>query len=83
MNHLEWSNNLSVHYSPQQNGVSEGKSKTIMEMLRYLLEEKYLPKKFWAEATITNVVLLIRKPMLAVEEKIPFEAWYGVKPVLE
>ncbi|XP_049369398.1 uncharacterized protein LOC125834277 [Solanum verrucosum] len=66
---------LTVPYSLQQNGVSERKNRTIMEMSRYLLHEKNLPKKFWAEAANTVVFLLNRLPTRAVEGKTPFKAW--------
>ena len=71
---------LTTPYTPQQNGVSERKNRTIMEMTRCLLHEKNLPKKFWAEAASTSVFLLNRLPTRAVQKQIPFEAWYGVKP---
>ena len=35
---------LTVPYSPQQNGVSERKNKTVMEMTRCILFKKKLPK---------------------------------------
>jgi len=41
---------LTTPYTPQQNGVSERKNRTIMEMSRCMLHEKEVPKKFWAEA---------------------------------
>ena len=37
---------LTATYTPQQNGVSERKNMTIMEMARYMLFKKKLPKKF-------------------------------------
>ncbi|KAK4382390.1 Retrovirus-related Pol polyprotein from transposon TNT 1-94 [Sesamum angolense] len=40
----------TVSYNPQQNGVSERKNRTVMEMARSMLEEKHLLKAFWAEA---------------------------------
>lgn len=40
------SHQLTTPYSPQQNGVSERKNRTILEMCRCLLFEKNLPKKF-------------------------------------
>jgi len=40
-------------YTPQQNGVSERKNITIMEMARCLLFEKKLPNKFWAKVVNT------------------------------
>ncbi|RVX04494.1 Retrovirus-related Pol polyprotein from transposon RE1 [Vitis vinifera] len=74
---------LTVTYSPQQNGVSERKNRTIMEMTRCLLFEKKMPKCFWAEAINTAVYLLNRLPTKAVKNKTSFEAWYGVKPAVE
>nr|CAN65499.1 hypothetical protein VITISV_010671 [Vitis vinifera] len=44
---------LTVPYTPQQNGVVEKKNRTLMEMTRYLLHEKGLPKKFRVEAANT------------------------------
>ncbi|KAL4387685.1 hypothetical protein GQ457_09G013510 [Hibiscus cannabinus] len=41
---------LTVGYTPQQNGVSERKNRTVMDMARCILMEKNLPKKLWAEA---------------------------------
>ncbi|KAL0289281.1 UNVERIFIED_CONTAM: Retrovirus-related Pol polyprotein from transposon TNT 1-94 [Sesamum angustifolium] len=50
----------TVSYNPQQNGVSERKNRTVMEMARSMLQEKHLPKAFWAEAVYTAVYLLNR-----------------------
>ena len=52
----------TVRYTPQQNGVSERKNRTVMEMARCMLAEKNLPKSFWAEAVNTAVYLLNRLP---------------------
>lgn len=73
---------LTAPYSPQQNGTAERKNRTIMEMARCLLHDKDLPKKFWAEAVNTAVFLLNRLPTKALQQKTPFEAWYGYKPEL-
>ncbi|RDY10253.1 hypothetical protein CR513_05259, partial [Mucuna pruriens] len=62
------------------NGVSERKNRTIVEMARCMMHENGLRKKFWAEAANTAVFLLNRLPTKAVQEKTPFEAWYGHKP---
>ena len=37
---------LTAPYTPQQNGVSERKNRKIMEMVRYMLHEKGLPKEY-------------------------------------
>ena len=46
---------LTTPYTPQQNGVSERKNWTIMEMTRCMLYEKEMRKKLWAEAANTTV----------------------------
>lgn len=71
---------LTVSYSPEQNGVSERKNRTVVEMARCLLLEKKLPQSFWAEAVHTSLYLLNRLPTKAVNEKTPIEAWSGIQP---
>ncbi|KAK4386664.1 Retrovirus-related Pol polyprotein from transposon TNT 1-94 [Sesamum angolense] len=70
----------TVSYNPQQNEVSERKNRTVMEMARSMLQEKHLPKAFWAEAVYTAVYLLNRCPTKAVQNMTPIEAWSGKKP---
>ena len=71
---------LTAGYSPQQNGVAERKNRTIIEMSRSMMNEKGLPKKFWAEATNTAVYILNRCPTKAVQNMTPLEAWSCEKP---
>ncbi|RVW55367.1 Retrovirus-related Pol polyprotein from transposon TNT 1-94 [Vitis vinifera] len=71
---------LTVAYTPQQNGVVERKNQTVMEMAKAILYEKGLPKIFWAEAVNTTVYLLNRCPTKALLNKTPIEAWSGRKP---
>ena len=71
---------LTVGYAPEQNGVSERKNRTVMEMARSMLFEKRLPKTFWAEAVYTAVYLLNRCPTKALQDKTPIEAWSNRKP---
>lgn len=54
----------------------------LMEMVRCMLHEKDLPKKFWAEAANKTVFLQNRLPTKALQDKTSFEAWYGFKPSL-
>jgi len=74
---------LTVSYTPQQNGVSERKNQTVMEMAKSMLHEKGLPKTLWAEAVYTAVYLINRCPTKAVWGKTPFEAWSGRKPSIK
>nr|KYP41863.1 Retrovirus-related Pol polyprotein from transposon TNT 1-94 [Cajanus cajan]KYP41870.1 Retrovirus-related Pol polyprotein from transposon TNT 1-94 [Cajanus cajan] len=65
---------LTVAYSPQQNGVSERKNCTVMEMARPMLKEKGLPNTFWDEAIYTTVYILNKCPAKVVQDKTPLEA---------
>ncbi|RVW53763.1 Retrovirus-related Pol polyprotein from transposon TNT 1-94 [Vitis vinifera] len=71
---------LIAPYSPQQNGVSERKNRTVMEMARCMLFEKKLPKLLWAETVSTSVYLLNKLPTKSVQSKIPIKAWPDVIP---
>lgn len=73
---------LTNVYTPQQNGVSERKNRSLMDMARCLLFEKNLPKTMWAEAVNTAVYIQNRLPTKALAHKTPFEAWFGFKPSL-
>ncbi|GAU23520.1 hypothetical protein TSUD_39990 [Trifolium subterraneum] len=41
---------LTTAYTPQQNGVSERKNKTLLNMVRSMLAGRNVPKTFWPEA---------------------------------
>ncbi|CAL8132132.1 unnamed protein product [Prunus armeniaca] len=73
---------LSMAYTPQQNGVVERKNRTVVEMAKAMLHEKGLPYYLWAEAVHTAVYLLNRCPTKALGDKTPFEAYSGRKPGL-
>ena len=45
-----------------------------MEMFRFLLHEKNLPKKFWTEATNAVPFLLSRVPTRSMKGETLFEA---------
>jgi len=73
---------LTAPYTPEQNGVSERRNRSVMEMARCMLHEKELPKQFLAEAANTTVFIQNRLPTKALQDKTPFEAWYEYKPSL-
>ncbi|KAF7779102.1 hypothetical protein Agabi119p4_3447 [Agaricus bisporus var. burnettii] len=73
---------LTVHDTPQHNGVAERRNCTIVERVRALLHASRLPKTFWAEAALHIVWLMNRSGTKAVKGKTPFEALYGRKPNL-
>ena len=57
---------LTAAYTPQQNGVCERKNRTILNMVRSLLQRSGLPKSFWPEAVVWSVYILNRSPTIAV-----------------
>ncbi|CAL2255687.1 unnamed protein product [Prunus armeniaca] len=74
---------LTVAYSPQQNGVAERKNRTIVEMAKCMMFEKSMPLEFSAEAVNTAVYILNRCPTKALDKKTPFEAYSGRKQGLK
>ena len=73
---------LTAAYTPQQNGVSERRNRTIMNMVRSLLANKNMPKAFWPEAAKWSVYVLNRSPTFSVKNVTPEEAWSGHKPIV-
>lgn len=74
------SRQLTAAYTPQQNGVAERKNRTIMNMVRSMLDGRQVPKEFWPEAANWCIHILNRCPTTALEDKTPSEAWNGFKP---
>jgi transposase InsO family protein len=46
---------LTTPYNPQQNGVAERKNKTIMEAVKTMIHDQYLPMHLWEKAAKTSV----------------------------
>jgi hypothetical protein len=64
----------SAPYSPQQNGVVEGRNQTVVAMARALLKQRRLPAWFWGEAVVTAVHLLNQMPTKALSGMTPYKA---------
>ena len=67
--------------TPQWNGVSERRNRTLLDMVRSMMSRTYLPISLWGYALETATFLLNRIPSKAVE-KIPYELWTGKRPGL-
>lgn len=71
---------LTIAYSPQQNGVAKRKNRTIVEMSKVMMHEKKLPYKFWGETVDTSTYIQNRSPTKALNNLTLFEAFSGRKP---
>lgn len=68
---------LTTPYTPQQNGVSERKNRTILNMVRSMLAKGRFLKTCWPQATNWSIHVLNRSPTFAVQNMTPEEAWSG------
>lgn len=72
---------MTVPYTPQQNGVSERMNRTLMERARAILAESGFDKEMWGEAVYTATYITNRCPTSAVYfDKTPYELWTGRRP---
>lgn len=70
--------NLTVQYTPQQNGVAERRNRTLVEMARCSMLGSNLPQSFWGEAVAANHIRN-RCPSRSLQGKTPCEIWNGRK----
>nr|GEV14225.1 putative ribonuclease H-like domain-containing protein [Tanacetum cinerariifolium] len=68
--------------TPQQNGVSERKNRTLIEAARTLLADSLLPTIFWTEAVATACYVLNRVLVAKPHNKTPYELLTGDKPAI-
>ena len=73
---------LTVHDTPQHNGVAERLNRTILEKVHAMLHASGQPKFLWGKVARHAVWLKNRTPTKALNGGTPFEAVYGVKPNL-
>ncbi|GJZ40320.1 retrotransposon protein, putative, ty1-copia subclass [Tanacetum coccineum] len=68
-------------YTPQHNGVSERRNRTLLDMVRSMMSQTTLPKSFWDYALETAIRILNMTPTKKVD-KTPYEVWHGQAPKL-
>ena len=72
---------LSVPYSPEQNGTAERQNRTLVEAARTMLQHAGLTNTYWAEAVASAAYVRNRVVTSALSKGItPYELWYGKKP---
>ncbi|KAA0036911.1 gag/pol protein [Cucumis melo var. makuwa] len=72
---------LSAPDIPQQNGISERRNRTLLDMVHSMISYAQLPSSFWGYAVESAVHILNNVPLKSVSET-PFELWRGHKPSL-
>ncbi|GJW18460.1 putative RNA-directed DNA polymerase [Tanacetum coccineum] len=72
---------LTSPYTPQQNGVSERRNRTLLDMVRSMFNLTTLPLSFWDYALESAVRILNMVPTKKVD-KTPYEIWHGKVPNL-
>lgn len=66
----------TVPYTPQQNGVSEKKNRSLLDMVRCMLKDTALPDKFWGEGVMTATYIQNRLLTKSIEKNtIQTLAW--------
>ena len=71
---------LTIPYTPEQNGVAERKNRSIVVAARAMLHDQSLPFFLWAEACSTVVYLQNRNPHRVVGNMTPEKCFTGKKP---
>ena len=67
--------------TPQRNGVSERRNRTLLDMVRSMMSLTDLPLSFWGYALETSAFTSNRAPSKSVETT-SYELWFGKKPKL-
>ena len=72
---------LTPPSTPQHNGVSERRNRTLLDMVRSMMSYTDLSISFWGHAILTVVYLLNKVPSKSFSST-PYEIWYGKQPSL-
>lgn len=73
---------LTIPYTPQQNGVAERANRTLVEMARTMIIHSGLSEGFWAEAVRTSSYIRNRTTTKILQDQTPYEIWNGYKPAV-
>ena len=67
---------LTIPYNPQQNGVEERKNRSIMEAVKAIIDDQYIPMYMWEEATRTTIYVHNRISHSTLGNKTPEEMFF-------
>nr|GEY63088.1 putative ribonuclease H-like domain-containing protein [Tanacetum cinerariifolium] len=71
---------FSVPRTPQQNGITERKNRTLIEAARTMLADSLLPIPFWVEAVNTACYVQNKVLVTKPHNKTPYELLHGRTP---
>ncbi|GKC18387.1 ribonuclease H-like domain-containing protein, partial [Tanacetum coccineum] len=71
---------FSIARTPQQNGVTKRKNRTLIEAAKTMLADSLLPTTFWAEVVNTTCYVQNRVLVTKPHNKIPYELLHGRPP---
>ncbi|GJR89956.1 putative RNA-directed DNA polymerase [Tanacetum coccineum] len=72
---------LTSPYTPQQNGISERRNRTLLDMVRSMFNLTTLPLSFW-DYTLEFAVRILNMVPTKKVDKTPYEIWHGKIPNL-
>ncbi|GJS20388.1 retrotransposon protein, putative, ty1-copia subclass [Tanacetum coccineum] len=78
---LKHKHELTHPYTPPHNGVYERRNRTLLDMVRSMMNLTTLPLSFWDYALESATRILNMVPTKKVD-KTPYELWYGKVPNL-
>nr|GEX75989.1 zinc finger, CCHC-type [Tanacetum cinerariifolium] len=68
-------------YTPQYNGVSKRRNRTLLDMVRSMISQTTLPKSFWDYA-LETAARILNMVLTKKVEKTPYKVWHGQAPKL-
>jgi Reverse transcriptase (RNA-dependent DNA polymerase)/Integrase core domain/Pol polyprotein, beta-barrel domain len=71
---------ITAPYTPQSNGIAERINRTLLEMIRSMLFQANLPKRFWTYALTAACHIKNILPHSSVRNKTPFELFHSKPP---
>ena len=74
---------VTVHNTPEHNGVAERLNQTLVERVRAMMHASGMPKSLWGEAVMHVTWVKNRTSTRRLGKKTPYEMLYQKKPNLE
>ncbi|GJW64333.1 retrotransposon protein, putative, ty1-copia subclass [Tanacetum coccineum] len=70
---------LTPPYTPQHNGVSKRRNRTLLDIVRSMMNLTTLPKSFWGYA-LESVARILNMVPTKMVERTPYEIWHEKAP---